>query len=105
METLKAIFTRRSIRKYSGNVITDEQLEVLLRAAMHAPSAKNRQPWHFIVRITSYNVCYTKLLRDRDHVRRDICGNVAGLGLDDRQRGQRAAAELLADLGGRNNFV
>lgn len=49
METLKAIFTRRSIRKYSGNLITDEQLEVLLRAAMHAPSAKNRQPWHFIV--------------------------------------------------------
>ena len=49
METLKAIFTRRSIRKYSGTSITDEQLEVLLRAAMHAPSAKNKQPWHFIV--------------------------------------------------------
>jgi nitroreductase len=49
METLKAIFTRRSIRKYSGNLITDEQLEVLLRAAMHAPSARNKQPWHFIV--------------------------------------------------------
>jgi len=49
METLKAIFTRRSIRKYSGNLVTDEQLEVLLRAAMHAPSARNKQPWHFIV--------------------------------------------------------
>jgi nitroreductase len=49
METLKAIFTRRSIRKYSGGLITDEQLEVLLRAAMQAPSARNKQPWHFIV--------------------------------------------------------
>jgi len=49
METLKAIFTRRSIRKYSGNLVTDEQLEVLLRAAMSAPSARNKQPWHFIV--------------------------------------------------------
>jgi nitroreductase len=49
METLKAIFTRRSIRKYSGNLLTDEQLEVLLRAAMQAPSARNKQPWHFIV--------------------------------------------------------
>lgn len=49
METLKAIFTRRSIRKYSGNRVTDEQLEVLLRAAMQAPSARNKQPWHFIV--------------------------------------------------------
>ena len=49
METLKAIFTRRSIRKYSGNEVTDEQLELLLRSAMQAPSARNKQPWHFIV--------------------------------------------------------
>ena len=49
METLKAIFTRRSIRKYSGDMISDDQLEILLRAAMQAPSARNRQPWHFIV--------------------------------------------------------
>lgn len=49
METLKAIFTRRSIRKYSGEPIADEYLEIMLRAAMQAPSARNTQPWHFIV--------------------------------------------------------
>ena len=37
---------------------------------------------------------------DRDDVRRDVGRDVAGLRLDDRQRGERAAAELLVDLRG-----
>jgi len=49
METLKAILSRRSIRKYSKNNIPEEYYEVLLKAAMHAPSGRNRQPWHFII--------------------------------------------------------
>jgi nitroreductase len=49
MDAMEAILTRRSIRKYSGKRITDEQVELLLKAAMYAPSAVNKQPWHFIV--------------------------------------------------------
>jgi nitroreductase len=49
METLKAILTRRSIRKYSEKNIPEEYYEILLKAAMHAPTARNRQPWHFII--------------------------------------------------------
>lgn len=49
MDTLKAILSRRSIRKYSGMEIPAEYYEIMLKAAMHAPSARNRQPWHFIV--------------------------------------------------------
>jgi nitroreductase len=49
MDTLKAILSRRSIRKYSGRNIPEEYYEIILKAAMHAPSARNRQPWHFIV--------------------------------------------------------
>lgn len=49
METLKAILTRRSIRKYSKKNIPEEYYEILLKAAMHAPTARNRQPWHFII--------------------------------------------------------
>jgi len=50
METLKAILTRRSIRKYiNKNDIPGEYYEIMLNAAMHAPSARNRQPWHFIL--------------------------------------------------------
>lgn len=49
MEALETILMRRSIRKYSGKKITGEQLETLLKAAMYAPSAVDKQPWHFIV--------------------------------------------------------
>jgi len=49
METIKAILTRRSIRKYAGDVIPEEYFEIMLKAAMHAPTARNRQPWHFVI--------------------------------------------------------
>lgn len=49
MEALEAIMTRRSIRSYQGRPVSEEDLERLLRAAMAAPSARNEQPWHFIV--------------------------------------------------------
>ncbi len=49
MEVIEAILTRRSIRKYSREKITDNQIEIILKAAMYAPSAMNQQPWHFIV--------------------------------------------------------
>ena len=49
MDTLEAIRTRRSIRAYTDELITDEQIDALLSAAMQAPSAGNQQPWHFIV--------------------------------------------------------
>lgn len=49
MDTLEAIFTRRSVRNFTKDQISDEDLHDLLRAGMQAPSAKNEQPWHFIV--------------------------------------------------------
>jgi len=49
METLEAIFTRRSIRKYTSQIIPDELVEKILSAAMQAPSAGNQQAWHFVV--------------------------------------------------------
>jgi nitroreductase len=49
MEAIEAIMTRRSIRKYTDEEVTNDQVEVILRAAMAAPSAVNKQPWHFLV--------------------------------------------------------
>jgi len=48
METLNAIFTRRSIRKYKNTPVEHEKLLQILQAGTAAPSARNRQPWHFI---------------------------------------------------------
>ncbi|NJK87808.1 MAG: nitroreductase family protein [Bacteroidales bacterium] len=49
MELLKGLLTRRSIRKYTGENVTREQIDTIIEAAMYAPSAVDKQPWHFIV--------------------------------------------------------
>lgn len=41
--------TRRSIRKYTDQKLTDDQIKDLLTAGMYAPSAGNAQPWAFVV--------------------------------------------------------
>ena len=46
---LTEIWKRRSVREYSGQQVGEDTLEELLRAAMQAPSARNLQPWHFVV--------------------------------------------------------
>ncbi|MEM0089177.1 MAG: nitroreductase family protein [Archaeoglobaceae archaeon] len=48
-EFLRIIKTRRSIRRYSGKEIPEEEIRKILECAMQAPSAGNEQPWHFIV--------------------------------------------------------
>ncbi len=49
MDTLEAIFTRRSIRAYTSQPVSGEMIDQLLRAAMQAPSAGNQQAWQFLV--------------------------------------------------------
>lgn len=46
---LNAIQTRVSVRQFTGEKITNEQINTLLRCAMAAPSAINKQPWAFLV--------------------------------------------------------
>ena len=48
-DCLDLILSRRSIRAYTDEPVTEEQIEQLLRAAMSAPSANNEQPWQFVV--------------------------------------------------------
>lgn len=43
------IFTRRSIRKFTKHDVPIELINEMINAARMAPSAKNRQPWRFIV--------------------------------------------------------
>lgn len=74
MNALDAIMGRRSIRKYTGEKISDEDIKILLKAAMNAPSAHNRMPWHFIVvddrkvldKIPEYHA-YSNMLEKASH--------------------------------------
>lgn len=46
---LDYIFRRRSIRKRTDKIISDEQIRLILECAMAVPAAHNIKPWHFIV--------------------------------------------------------
>ena len=49
MELDEAITGRRSVRKYSDYIVTDEEIRELIEAARWAPSWANTQVWEFIV--------------------------------------------------------
>jgi nitroreductase len=58
MDRLDNIMERRSIRRFLPDPVDGATVEILLRAAMAAPSAGNEQPWRFVV------------VRDREVLRR-----------------------------------
>lgn len=49
MELEEAIIKRRSIRKYKSEDVSNDIIEDLINLARFAPSAKNRQPWKFMI--------------------------------------------------------
>ncbi len=46
---LDLLLTRRSVRKFEGREVSDELLRKVLDAARYAPSARNSQPWEFVI--------------------------------------------------------
>jgi len=48
-DLINTILSRRSLRRYTEEPVTEEEIKTLLEAAMAAPSASNRKPWHFII--------------------------------------------------------
>jgi nitroreductase len=67
MDTLDAIRTKRSIRKFLDEPVPEETIHRILDAGRHAQSSKNEQPWTFI------------LIRDKELLKElSRCGNYAG---------------------------
>jgi nitroreductase len=55
MSLVDVVLSRRSIRRYERKEIPKDVLDRILDACRQAPSAVNRQPWHFIV-LTDYEI-------------------------------------------------
>lgn len=49
MNTIDSILSRKSIRKFTEQTVSDEQLNTILKAGMAGPSAVNARPWSFLV--------------------------------------------------------
>jgi nitroreductase len=48
MDTTEAILNRRSVREFTGEPVSDAELDRLVEAARWAPSGLNNQPWRFM---------------------------------------------------------
>lgn len=48
-DALSVIYNRKSVRNFTGEPVSREDLDKILKAAMSAPTAVNKQPWSFIV--------------------------------------------------------
>ncbi len=48
-ETLLPIFSRRSVRRFEAREVSESLIHDILEAAMAAPSAVAKDPWHFVV--------------------------------------------------------
>jgi nitroreductase len=48
METIKALMSRRSVRTWTNEPVTEEERKIIMEAAMNAPSAADARPWHFV---------------------------------------------------------
>lgn len=49
MDIMEAIYTRRSVRQYTGEPVTREEVHEIIKAGSWAPSGLNNQPWRFAV--------------------------------------------------------
>lgn len=84
MELQDAIATRRSIRKFTDQDVSDETIDTIIRAAMMAPSAGNQQPWHFLITRDREKMCqipnfhpYATMLKNTS-VAIVVCGDPNG---------------------------
>jgi nitroreductase len=67
MNTLDAIRTKRSVRRFTDGPVPEEVIRKILNAGRRAQSSKNEQPWTFI------------LIQDRERLKAvSECGNYAG---------------------------
>ena len=48
-DAISALKSRKSIRKFTGDPVSEEQIQEILNAAITAPSAGNKQPWRIVI--------------------------------------------------------
>lgn len=79
---IETIMNRKSVRSYTSQKVSHDQVMTLLRAAMAAPSGRNMQPWRFVVvdnpdtlKILADSLPYAKMLKEAS-VAIVVCGEM-----------------------------
>lgn len=72
------INSRKTIRKYTNQNISDKDLNSILQSATLAPSAKNRQPWRFYILDDTQKNTIVSMLYNFDNYHKDLKTSVKG---------------------------
>lgn len=78
MELDKAIYSRKTIRKFKDKNVPKKYLYEMIKSAMLAPSAKNRQPWRFYILDDTQKNDITKMMYDWANENKDSHTSIKG---------------------------
>jgi nitroreductase len=82
MDLMKTLLNRRSVRAYTGELISEENMKKILCAGLLSPTGRNRKPWEFVV------------VQDKDVLAKMAGSRIAGAGM---LSGAAAAIVVLGD--------
>ena len=82
MDLMKTLLNRRSVRTYTGELISEENMKKILCAGLLSPTGRNRKPWEFVV------------VQDKDVLAKMSESRIAGAGM---LSGAAAAIVVLGD--------
>ena len=80
---IHSIKTRRSIRKFNGEKVSEDDIQKILECAMFAPSAGNQRPWEFLVLTERDSLNKIPIVNPNASMAKDasaailVCGNTA----------------------------
>ena len=94
---VQVINDRRSIRNYTDENVTEEELRIILESARQAPSGENAQPWRFVVVKDPKNKKFLSDLCRRGSGRR-FTGEFLSKQMQERFRGLKVEAKREAAL-------
>ena len=80
MKKLDFIYNRKSIRKFKNDKVSKEDIVKMLDAAIHAPSPKNQQTWHFVVIQNNELISKISDIVEKNHI------NLAEMAKEEKQR-------------------
>ncbi|WP_195988367.1 nitroreductase family protein [Clostridium sp. D53t1_180928_C8] len=80
MKSLDFIYNRKSIRKFKSEEVSREDIIKMLDAAIHAPSPKNQQTWHFVVIQNNELISKISDIVEKNHI------NLAEMAKEEKQR-------------------
>lgn len=109
MKLIDAINKRQSPRAFTNQVITEEQVELLFKAASWAPSARNEQPWRYFYALKNdekaFNAFVDCLVPGNQIWAKNAQMLILSVGRKNYKRNEKPNAYFQHDVGAANSYL